>query len=187
MKVLSIVIASIVSFGALASESNHIVGGNIGYGSQYFEADDSEKYGGGDSVGIDAYYRYMLNDNFGIEGSLFTGSGGAVSEISSLFSTVDNINYQGVRAAVYGQVPLSKSNRLYIKLGASANQLNYDVSGVFTSKDPKSFETDGTDFYGAVGWGMRFQSRLGLNLEYQYVPIQELLVHNFSIGMSYRF
>ena len=41
MKVLSIVIASIVSFGALASESNHIVGGNIGYGSQYFEADDS--------------------------------------------------------------------------------------------------------------------------------------------------
>ena len=187
MKVLSIVIASILSFGAMAGESNHIIGGNIGYGSQDFEADSGDKFGGGDSVGVDAYYRYMLNDNFGLEGSIFSGSGGIASAFTGLISTVDNISYQGVRAAIYGQIPLSESNSLYAKLGASANQLNYDVSGIFGSGTTESIETDGTDFYGAVGWGIRFQSGLGLNLEYQYVPIQELIVQNFSIGMSYQF
>ena len=187
MKLLSIVIASILSFGAMAGESNHIIGGNIGYGGQDFEADNGEKYGGGDSVGIDVYYRYMLNDNFGLEGSIFSDSGGIASAFTGLISTVDNISYKGVRAAIYGQIPLSESNSLYAKLGASANELNYDVSGVFGSGTTESIETDGTDFYGAVGWGIRFQSGLGLNLEYQYVPIQELIVQNFSIGMSYRF
>ena len=166
---------------------NHIIGGNVGYGSQDFEVDNSDKYGGGDSVGIDAYYRYMLNDNFGIEGSLFSGSGCVVSVFTGIFSTADNIRYKGVRAAIYGQVSLSESNSLYAKLGASANQLNYDISGGFGSDTIESIETDGTDFYGAVGWGVRFQSGLGLNLEYQYVPIQALVVQNFSIGMSYRF
>ncbi|AQS39417.1 Outer membrane protein beta-barrel domain [Shewanella psychrophila] len=187
MKLLSIVIVSILSFGAVAGESNHIIGGNIGYGSQDFEADSGEKYGGGDSVGIDVYYRYMLNDNFGIEGSVFSGSGGIASAFTDILTTVNNISYKGVRAAIYGQVPLSESNSLYAKLGASANQLNYDVTGIFGSGTTKSIETDGTDFYGAVGWGIRFQSGLGLNLEYQYVPIQELIVQNFSIGMSYQF
>ncbi len=187
MKLLSIVLTSILSFSALAGESNHIIGGNVGYGGQDFETADGEQYGGGDSIGIDVYYRYMLNDNFGLEGSVFSGSGGVASVFTSFFSTVDNISYKGVRAAVYAQVPLSASNSLYAKLGASANQLNYDVSGVFGSGTTESIETDGTDFYGAVGWGIRFQSGLGLNLEYQYVPIQELIVQNFSIGMSYQF
>ncbi|MBL4814056.1 MAG: porin family protein [Shewanella sp.] len=187
MKLLSILIASMLSFGAVAGESNHIIGGNIGYGGQDFESDNGGKFGGGDSVGIDAYYRYMLNDNFGLEGSIFSGSGGIVSAMTGIFTTVDHISYKGVRAAIYSQISLSESNSLYAKVGASANQINYDVSGVFGSGTTESIETDGTDFYGVVGWGIRFQSGLGLNLEYQYVPIQELIVQNFSIGISYRF
>lgn len=187
MKLLSVLIASMLSFGAVAGEYKHIVGGNIGYGSQEFQAGDGDKFGGGDGGGIDAYYRYMLNDNFGLEGSVFSGSGGIISALTGMFTTVDNISYKGVRAAIYGQYSLSESNSLYAKLGASANQLNYDVSGVFGSGTTESIETDGTDFYGVLGWGIRFQSGLGLNLEYQYVPIQEVIVQNFSIGLSYQF
>lgn len=187
MKKALLVAMSLLSAGAYAGESNHVVGGSIGYGVQDFESDDDKEFGAGDSFAGDIYYRYMLNNNFGIEAGLMSGTGGVASAISGIFSSVDNISYKGVRAAVYGQVPFSKSNYLYAKAGMSANQLDYDISGFFSSNEVKSIESNGSDFYGAVGWGIRFQSGLGLNLEYQYVPVQELKVQNFSIGMSYRF
>ncbi len=189
MRKALLVAISLLSAGAYAGESNHVVGGSIGYGVQDFESDDGKEFGAGDNLVGDIYYRYMLNDNFGIEAGLMssTGNGGIGTAISSIFASVDNISYKGARAVVYGQVPLSESNHLYAKAGMSANQLNYDVSGFFSSDVIKSIESDGSDFYGAVGWGIRFQSGLGLNIEYQYVPVQELKVQNFSIGMSYRF
>ncbi len=187
MKRLLLVIGSLLSVGAYAGDSNHIVGGSLGYGVQDFESKSGQETGGGDSFAIDAYYRYMFNENFGIETGIFRGTGGVVTALTGLFSEVDNISYKGVRGAFYGQLPLSESNHLYAKVGASANRLNYDVSRVFSSDVIKNVETSGSDFYGAVGWGVRFQSGIGINIEYQYVPIQELKVQNFNIGMSYRF
>ncbi|WP_299786878.1 porin family protein [uncultured Shewanella sp.] len=187
MKRLLLVIGSLLSVGAYAGDSNHIVGGSVGYGIQDFESESGQETGGGDSFAIDAYYRYMFNENFGIEAGAFSGTGGVASVFTGLFTEVDNISYKGVRGAIYGQVPLSESNRLYAKLGASANRLSYDVSRAFSSEVSKSVETSGSDFYGAVGWGIRFQSGIGMNIEYQYVPVQELKVQNFNIGMSYRF
>lgn len=187
MKRLLLVIGSLLSMGAYADDSNHIVGGSLGYGFQDFESGTGQETGGGDSFAIDAYYRYMFNEHFGIETGLFGGTGGLASAFVGMFTEVDNISYKGVRAAIYGQIPLSDSNRLYAKLGASANRLSYDVSRAFSSDVIKDVETSGSDFYGAVGWGVRFQSGIGMNIEYQYVPIQELKVQNFNIGMSYRF
>ncbi|GGI83308.1 membrane protein [Shewanella hanedai] len=187
MRKALLVAISLLSAGAYAGESNHVVGGSIGYGVQDFESNDGKEFSVGDSFASDIYYRYMLNENFGIEAGLMAGTGGVASAISGIFASVDNISYKGARAVVYGQVPLSESNHLYAKAGMSANQLNYDVSGFFSSDVIKSIESDGSDFYGAVGWGIRFQSGLGLNIEYQYVPVQELKVQIFSIGMSYRF
>jgi len=187
MKGLLLVIGSLLSVGAYAGDSNHIVGGSIGFGIQDFESGSGQESGGGDSYDVDAYYRYMFNENFGIEAGLFGGTGGVVTAITGLFAEVDNISYKGIRGTLYGQVPLSESNHLYAKLGASANRLSYDVSPIFSSDVSKSVETSGSDFYGAVGWGIRFQSGIGMNIEYQYVPVQELKVQNFNIGMSYRF
>ena len=172
---------------AYAGESDHIIGGSVGYGSQDFESNDGKEFGAGDSFSSDIYYRYMLNEHFGLEAGVMSGTGGIVSAISGVFTSVDNISYKGFRGAVYGQVPLSESNHLYAKVGMSANQLDYDFRGVFSSDEVKSIESSGNDFYGAVGWEVRFQSGLGLNLEYQYVPVQELQVHSFNFGMSYRF
>lgn len=187
MKRLLLVIGSLLSVGAYAGDSNHIVGGSLGYGIQDFESESGQETGGGDSFAIDAYYRYMFNENFGIEAGVFSASGGIASAFSGLFSKIHNISYKGIRGTLYGQVPLSESNHLYAKLGASANRLNYDVSRAFSSEVIKSVESSGSDFYGAVGWGIRFKSGIGMNIEYQYVPVQELKVQNFNIGMSYRF
>lgn len=187
MKKALLVAVCLLGVPAYASESNHIIGGNIGYGTQDFESDNGKEFGAGDSLSTDIYYRYMLNNHFGVEAGLMAGTGGIVSAISSIFSSVDNISYTGFRGAIYGQVPLSESNHLYAKVGMSANQLDYDITGFFSSDEVKSIESSGSDFYGAVGWGIRFQSGLGLNLEYQYVPIQELQVQSFNFGMSYRF
>lgn len=187
MKKVMLVAMSLACFGANAGELNHVLGGSVGYGVQDFESDNGDEFGGGDSIGGDLYYRYMLNDNLGFEAGIFSGSGGIASALTGIFTSVDNISYKGVRGVVYGQIPLSESNHLYGKVGMSANELSYDVTGIFNSDERKRIESDGSDFYGAVGWGIRFQSGLGLNLEYQYVPVQELKVQNFNIGLSYRF
>nr|WP_237703903.1 porin family protein [Shewanella sp. HN-41] len=167
------------SLNADASESPHILGGSLGYGSQELKAKSGD-YDAGDSFTSDLYYRYMLNEHFGIEAGYFAGTGGVVSAFVDIIGDIKNLSYKGVRGAVYGEYALSSGNSLYAKVGTAYSQVSYEVGDQ---------ERDSNDmgFYGATGWQYRFKSGLGLNFEYQYVPMDELQLQGVSFGMSYRF
>ncbi|GIU28686.1 porin family protein [Shewanella sp. MBTL60-007] len=186
MRIFTMLFVGLLSCNAVAAESPHILGGSVGYGFQDLEKSESHSSSGGDNFVADIYYRYMWHDNLGMEAGYFAGSGGVASIFTGIISSISNIEYSGYRAALYGEYMLSASNRLYAKVGASANELSYDV-GRWGSDEVSHIETNGTDIYAAIGWGLRFNSGVGINIEYQYVPVQTLEVQNLNIGMSYRF
>lgn len=185
MRILSLLVAGLLCGDAMAAQGDHIMGANVGYGSQDFEGITSDSSTSGDNVMYDIYYRYMWHDNLGVEVGYLSGSGGIMSAFVGIITKVNSIEYKGFRTALYGEYMLSQSNRLYAKLGASANELSYDLEG--GNGGVRSLSDNGVDLYTAVGWGIRFNSDLGMNIEYQYIPIQELTVQNVSIGISYRF
>ncbi|MDR8522848.1 porin family protein [Shewanella fidelis] len=185
MRILSVLVAGLLSCNAMAVQGDHIMGANVGFGHQDFEGSSSDSSTSGDNMMYDIYYRYMWQDNFGVEAGYLSGSGGIVSAFVGIIAKVNNIEYNGFRTALYGEYMLSPSNRLYAKLGASANELSYDLEA--SNNNVKSISDRDVDLFSAVGWGIRFNSGLGMNIEYQYIPIQQLTVQNLSIGMSYRF
>ncbi|ESE39385.1 porin family protein [Shewanella decolorationis] len=164
---------------AHAGDSPHLLGGSLGYGTQEFET-KSGKYDAGDTFTSDLYYRYMLNEHWGLEAGYLAGSGGVVSALVSAISDIKDLSYQGVRTTVYGEYALSRGNSLYAKLGAAYTKVSYEM-------DKQEMDSDDVGFYGAVGWQYRFRSGFGLNLEYQYVPMKELELQGVNFGMSYRF
>jgi len=164
---------------ANASDSSHVLGGSLGYGAQEFETKNG-KYDAGDSFTSDLYYRYMLNEHWGLEAGYLAGSGGVVSALVSAISDIKDLSYQGVRTTVYGEYALSRGNSLYAKLGAAYTKVSYEM-------DKQEMDSDDVGFYGALGWQYRFRSGFGLNLEYQYVPMKELELQGVNFGISYRF
>lgn len=187
MKKAVFVLMSVLVSSCYANADKHIIGGTVGYGFQDFDSTNTRDSEPGDSFVGDLYYRYMQSEYFGAEAGFMSGTSGVVSAVSSVFSGIDNINYKGFRGTVYGQVPLSQSNHLYAKIGLSATQLEYDYSGAFHSQEIKSVKSRGNNFYGAIGWEFRFRSGIGINLEYQYSPVQALQVQSLNIGTSYQF
>lgn len=173
------VCAFLVGANANAVESSHVLGGSIGYGTQEFET-KSGKYDAGDTITGDLYYRYMLNEHFGLEAGYLAGSGGVASALVSAISDIKDLRYQGVRTTAYGEYALSRGNSLYAKLGAAYTKVSYEF-------EKQEMDSDDVGFYGAVGWQYRFRSGFGLNLEYQYVPMKELELQGINFGMSYRF
>lgn len=171
--------SSIMSTNAFAGGSAHILGGSLGYGSQEFETKNG-KYDAGDTLSGDLYYRYMLNEHFGVEAGYLAGSGGVASALVSIISEIKNLSYNGVRTTAYGEYALSRGNSLYAKLGAAYTQVSYEM-------DKQEMDSNDVGFYGAVGWQYRFKSGFGLNLEYEYLPMKELELQGINFGMSYRF
>ncbi|EGT3628084.1 porin family protein [Shewanella sp.] len=171
--------SSLMSTSVFAGDSAHILGGSLGFGTQEFET-NSGKYDAGDTFTSDLYYRYMLNEHFGLEVGYLAGTGGIVSVMVDLVSEVKDLSYQGVRTTAYGQYALSRGNSLYAKLGAAYTKVSYEM-------DKQEMDSDDVGFYGAVGWQYRFRSGFGLNLEYQYVPMKELELQGVNFGVSYRF
>ncbi|WP_330130914.1 porin family protein [Shewanella xiamenensis] len=164
---------------ANATDSPHLLGGSLGYGTQEFET-KSGKYDAGDTFTGDLYYRYMLNEYFGFEAGYLAGSGGVASALVSAISDIKDLDYQGVRATAYGEYALSRGNSLYAKLGAAYTKVSYEF-------EKQEMDSDDVGFYGAIGWQYRFRSGFGLNLEYQYVPMKELELQGVNFGISYRF
>lgn len=166
---------------AIATPANNIVGGTLGYGTQSFKSKSGSEVDGGDSVTGDLYYRYMLNDYIGVDSGLFLGTGGVASAIfDSTINDVKDISYKGIRSALYAQYPVSAGNSLYAKLGANAHKIDYTLNKVDESES-------GVGFYGAAGWQYRFGSGIGINAEYQYIPMSNLEVNGISLGVNYRF
>ncbi|QFU23988.1 porin family protein [Shewanella eurypsychrophilus] len=167
-----------------ADESRHYIGGTLGYGFHDFETKEHGTANFSDSITADIYYRYMVNDNFGVEVGGMSGSGGAFSIFSDIWHDVKSLSYRGVRTSAYGKLPLSASNSLYAKAGATHQWIDYDIT---QDKDRLGVSETDSGFYGAIGWEFRFNNGLGLNAEYQYVPMSNLTLKSYNVGVNYAF
>ncbi|GGI83333.1 membrane protein [Shewanella hanedai] len=175
----------ILSQSVNAEDSNHYIGGTLGYGFHDFE---TEKYGNAnfsDSITFDLYYQYMINDHFGVEVGGMSGSGGAFSILSDIWNDVKGLSYRGLRTAAYAKLPLSASNSLYAKAGTAYQWIDYDV--VLQDKERVSVSETDNGFYGAIGWEFRFRNGLALNAEYQHVPMRNLTLKSYNFGINYPF
>jgi hypothetical protein len=187
MRILTILVAGLLSCNAMAAEGDHIIGGSVGYGFNEFDGFDNDDSSEGDNFVYDIYYRYMWHDNFGVEAGYFSGDAGVGTALTSIFTGIKNVEYSGFRLTLHGEYMLSERNRLYAKLGASANELSYERGSIFGSDEFSLSNENDVDLYTAVGWEVRFHSGFGMNIEYQYIPVQALTAQNVNFGISYQF
>ncbi|QLE86427.1 porin family protein [Shewanella sp. Scap07] len=179
-----ILVAAPILFSPLcqAQESAHSVGGSMGYGFHEFETQDNINRNFSDSLTADIYYRYMLSDYFGVEVGATTGSGGAFSILSDIWTDVKRLQYHGVRSNLITQVPLNHRHSLYLKTGLTQQWIKYDIE-----IDDVRTQVKDTDhgFYGAVGWQFSFNSGMKLSAEYQHVPLNQLTLRSYNVGVNW--
>ncbi|MCL1039532.1 porin family protein [Shewanella submarina] len=175
------VLISILTMGAAhASESNHIIGGSVGYGALEYDNRNDDVYDGGDGVALDLWYRYMLSDDWGVELGYMGGEGGYFRGIWDPISSIRNLQYSGARASVYRAFPIYSDGSLYGKVGYGLFDIDYDLNKV-----PQHSHDQG--FVGAFGFEHRFSDQFGVNAEYQLIPLGDLTVFNINLGLSWRF
>lgn len=122
----------------------------------------------------------MMNNYIGVDSGLLFGTGGVVSAIfDSTINNVNDIRYKGIRSTHYAQFPVSIGNSLYVKLGANAHRVDYTLNKIDESNSS-------VGFYGAAGWQYRFDLGVGINIEYQYIPMSRLDVKSIGFGVNYR-
>lgn len=160
---------------------NHVVGVNFGLGSRDFEVQGVESDSGNDNAAFGAYYRYMMSHHWGLELGYHKGSGGFGNAFSELFGLeLPDLDYRGYKLAGYGRVNLSERNYLYGKLGANFHNMDYEYGDV-------RYDNSGVDAFVAGGWEYLFDNGIGLNIEVQHLPMDDLKVTNVNLGFSYHF
>ncbi|MCK8045753.1 porin family protein [Shewanella sp. 1CM18E] len=184
LRVLLVVMATVV---CLPAQAEHVVGGSIGLGLQDFESFDGEELGVSDGINTELFYRYMVSKHLGLEVATYAGTGGVLNTLTGGLFDVKDMRYTGVRGSVYGQVHVSESNKLFAKVGVSQSHLKYKLNNIWDQQPSRDVSSHGSDLFVALGWGMDFKSGLGVTAEYQYLPIQEMTVNSFSVGVNYRF
>ena len=163
--------------------SSHVVGGHLGgIGTQSYDMSqtiENEYEIVNMNMAGDLYYRYMLNQNFGIEAGLMAGGGAGILNWLG-FTDVKNFHYLAGRTALHANLPLFLNTNLYGKLGGTAVRIGYEI-------DEK--ETDKTEYglYGALGLEYRFNFGLGLNIQYQYIGTSNFDTESLLFGASYAF
>ncbi|AZQ11433.1 porin family protein [Shewanella khirikhana] len=173
-------ISSLMLGSAVAGESPHLLGGSLGYGAKEFESKDGQLYDGGDGVTWDIWYRYMLNDYWGLELGYAGVDGGIMSALIDTISEVRDLSYSGGRVSVLGQYPIYRGGSLYAKAGYGVHQVDYEYQKLRQDENDQGF-------VGALGYQHRFRSGFGLHAEYQYTPMEKLSVTSFNLGLSWQF
>ncbi|WP_394204696.1 porin family protein [Shewanella waksmanii] len=174
--------ALLLSHHAHSQESAHSIGGSLGYGFHEFETADNGSRNFSDSITADIYYRYMLSSHFGIETGATTGSGGTFSILSDIWADVKKLQYQGLRASAYGQLPLNHRHSLFAKAGITQQWIKYDLK--IDDERRKVSDTD-RGFYGSVGWQFRFNNGMKISAEYQHVPLTQLTLRSYNVGINW--
>ncbi|MCL2916122.1 porin family protein [Shewanella corallii] len=165
---------------AQAEDSPHLIGGSVGYGSLEFEHRNSQLYDGGDGATMDIWYRYMFSEHWGAELSYMGGESGIISAIFDSISNISDLRYHGGRVSVYGELPLYRRGGLYAKAGYGSYNVRYDLDDV-------GQDTSDQGFVGSLGFQHRFNSGLGLHVEYQRLSLDKLTGDSFNFGLSWRF
>ncbi len=172
LSILFLILFSSYSF------SEHLLGVALGYGNQEFKLNQTTN--DGDAFNIDAYYRYMMNPYIGIEGGWTSAVGGIGSFIVAQVAEIEDARFSGPKINLFLQYPLSSNNYIYTKLGANNYTLDYTINRV-------SKEDSNAGFEGSLGLESRFNSGLGLNVEYKNINNPIIKANQFIMGMSYKF
>lgn len=184
---LRLTLAVIATLACVPVHAEHVIGTGVGIGLQDFESVDGEEIGVSDGINTELFYRYMLSEHFGIEAATYAGTGGVLSTLGGVLFDVRDMRYTGVRASAYSHVYLSQANKLFAKVGVTQSHIKYKITNIWNQEPSREVSSHGSDMFVAVGWGMDFKSGVGVTAEYQYLPIQEMRVNNFSVGVNYRF
>ena len=192
---LSILLSfSIISTAVNSAESKHTVGLVAGIASGEYK--NSSKDGDG-FVQSYLFYNYQIVDNFSVE----IGYNGATeydgwdckeddnddwtcrwSEQNNIFNMeVDDFELDGFVVAIKGNIPLSKRNSLYGKIGAQY----YDYE--FTGNDQYIEGDSGTGLFLEAGWQYKWDLGIGMNVGVRYQDMGDLTLSSSNVGISYTF
>ncbi len=95
---------SALSVTAHAEPTKHIVGANLGYGDVSYDVNNG--HDDGDMFLGDVYYRYMFDQNFGLEAGYKGAFNGIGSVLISPISEITDVSYGGPRISGYVSYPL---------------------------------------------------------------------------------
>lgn len=177
MKKVSLSILCLALFSSY-SFAEHVVGTAIGYGNQEFKLNQTSN--DGDAFNFDAYYRYMINPYIGIEGGWTSAIGGIGSFIVGQVAEVEDANFSGPKVNLFLQYPFISNNFIYTKLGANKYTVDYTINKVSKNDSDVGFEA-------SLGLESRFNSGLGLNMEYRNINNPIIKANQFMVGISYQF
>lgn len=193
---LFLIIVPALSNNYIAAEtdvSRHSVGVSISNGSAKYKSSSAD----GDGVAhLYSFYNYRLTPQLSVELGF---SGGTElddwscnrdtnnewvcrSDNQPIFNLqADKLNYHNSVFAAKAQLPLSKSNSIYGKIGG--HYFDYEFKRNSTKLDNDS----GFGFIAEAGWQYQFQSGFRIHAAYQYMDMKDLDVSSFSTGLSYAF
>ena len=192
---LSLLSLSILSAAAYSAENKHTVGLVAGFASGEYK--NSSKDGDGFSQAY-LYYNYQMIEHFSIEvaytkaqeldsweckehdnNDTWTCRYGDDDPIFNLLA--DDFDLDGFVLAVKGDIPLSKRNSLYGKLGAQYYDFEF-------SRNSRTIESDsGTGLFLEAGWQYRWDLGIGMNAGLRYQDMGDLSFVSSNVGISYSF
>ncbi|OKY25283.1 outer membrane beta-barrel protein [Thalassotalea sp. PP2-459] len=191
---LSLLILAGISTPALAeNNTKHSVGLQIGGGGLDYKGKDTDSQGVAKSY---FYYNYKFSHYFSAEVGLVGAEDiddweckknaddefVCYSDDSDDFEIVaDDFDFGSVVVAIRGELPLSKHNSLYGKIGAEF----YDYE--FGLMREKTIKEDGTGLFAELGWQYRWNNGIGLSASYQFHNVGDLEMKGLNLGISYAF
>lgn len=190
---IALLVLASVSAPVLAENNKHSVGLQIGGGGLEYKSKGTDNQGVAKSY---LYYNYQFTNYFSAEVALVGASDvddwecsknaddeyTCYSDDSDDFEIVaDDFDFGSVVVAIRGDLPLSKHNSLYGKIGAEF----YDYE--FGLNREKTIKEDGTGLFAELGWQYRWDNGLGLNASYQFHNVGDLEMKGLNLGISYAF
>jgi len=196
MKLHKILSGAIVAFSvSLTTYADtkpvHSIGMNLGGGGIEHQEQEAESF-----ASSYLFYNYQFSALYSLEVGLLSGvdADWDCREVSGEWECYSDENKDGLFEleadslelgalvlALKGDMPLSKRNKLYGKVGLSL--YNYELE----LHSQTITDEDGVGFMLEAGWEYRWDLGIGMNVGLQHHKMDELKFNTLNIGVSYSF
>lgn len=191
---LPLLTLSLFSSISHSQESLHTVAIDVGVSSGEFKGSSKDS----DGIGLSyIYYNYQAFDNISFEAGYISGYQFddwdceedrhdnwtcRFDDDDKIFSLrADDFSLDGFVLAVKGDLPLSKRNSLYGKVGAQY----YDYDFSFNNRTVE--EDSGVGAFIEGGWQYRWDMGIGMKVGLRYQDLGDLTLTSSNVGISYSF
>ena len=185
---------SLVTSVAQSQESKHTVAIEVGAAGGEFKGSSKD----GDGFGLSyLYYNYQAFENISFEAGYIGGSQFddwdcvedshdtwtcSFDDDDKIFNlTADDFSLNGFVVAIKGDLPLSKRNSLYGKLGGQYYDYNFSFHNRTVEED------SGTGVFVEGGWQYRWDMGIGMKVGLRYQDLGDLTLKSSNVGISYTF